>query len=95
MRERDFQRQVVEAAGYLGWTCVHFPAMQMNPSGWPDLICFRDGQTEIMELKTERGRLGPRQVEWIERLQAAGMSVNVFRPADWDQIEALLRRDAV
>lgn len=94
MRERDFQRAVTEAAGYLGWVCVHFPAMQMNPSGWPDLICFKDGRTEIMELKTERGKLGPRQEEWLDRLREAGMSVNVFRPADWEQIEALLKGEA-
>lgn len=94
MREREFQRQVTEAASYLGWVCVHFRSMQLNPSGWPDLICFRDGQTEIMELKTAKGKLGPRQVEWVERLREAGMSVNVFRPDDWEQIEALLRGEA-
>lgn len=91
MREKDFQRQVETAAAFLGWVCKHFPAMQMNPSGWPDLICFKDGRTEIMELKNEKGKLGPRQIETIDELRTVGMSVNVFRPDDWEAIEKLLK----
>jgi hypothetical protein len=94
MRERDFQRQVETAAAFLGWVCKHFPNMQMNPAGWPDLICFRDGRTEIMELKNEKGKLGARQEEAIDELRAVVMSVHVFRPGDWPEIERVLRGEA-
>jgi hypothetical protein len=94
VRERDFQKQVEQAAALLGWLCFHFPAMQMNPSGWPDLICFRDGRTKILELKNEKGKLGPRQEETLAELQLAGMDARVYRPDDWDELEQSLREDA-
>jgi VRR-NUC domain len=89
--EAGFQRAVLGAAEALGWVCVHFPAMLANPSGWPDLLCFRDGRCLLMELKRENGRLGPKQAEWIERLAAVGIDVRVFRPSQWDAIETTLR----
>ena len=93
MREKDFQKQVEQAAACLGWLCFHFPAMQMNPSGWPDLICFRNGRTKILELKNEKGKLGPRQIETLADLQHAGMDARVWRPGDWDELEADLREE--
>lgn len=91
--EKEFQRAVVEMAAHLGWLCVHFPAMLANPSGWPDLICFRDGKVLVAELKTERGTLGPRQKEWVENLREAGITVHVWRPSSWPAIEATLLGD--
>ncbi len=94
--EAAFQATVVEAATQLGWICVHFPAMLANPSGWPDLLLFRDGRLIIAELKTERGRLGPRQREWCDRLFGAGFPVRVWTPAMWDtEIVPALRGNAL
>lgn len=89
--ERDWQRVVVDFARYLGWEVFHFPNMQMNPAGFPDLLCFRDGRTLLLELKREGGRLGPRQVECIERLGQAGVTVHVLRPSQWDELDAIIR----
>lgn len=89
--EADFQKQVKQAAALLGWFCLHFPNAVINPAGWPDLMCFRDGKMLLMELKRENGRLGPRQEEMIETLNHCGQVVHVFRPSDWDQIEKTLR----
>jgi hypothetical protein len=71
--------------------CLHFPNALVNPSGWVDLICFKDGATLLLELKNETGKLGPKQVEMHERLSQAGMTVHVVRPSEWDDVEALLK----
>jgi hypothetical protein len=47
------------------------------------------------ELKTEQGRLGPGQREWLAALAAVGAEVAVWTPADWPQIEATLRGQLV
>lgn len=91
MREAEFQRTVQQAAGYLGWYVVHFPNMISNPAGWPDLLLMKNGKVLLLELKGEKGRLGPRQAECHERLRAAGMHIEVVRPSDWDRLEALLK----
>jgi hypothetical protein len=88
--EASFQATVKEAAETFGWLCIHFPAMLANPSGWPDLLCFRDGQCRVMELKAERGKLGLKQIEMIGRLAAVGVDVLVLRPSDWELIMAIL-----
>lgn len=94
MREASWQRTVVEAARWLGWDVYHFPNMVGNPAGFPDLLLFKDGRTLVMELKSEKGTLGPRQVECIERLGQAGIVVHVLRPSMWDMVESLLRGES-
>lgn len=89
--EKEFQRSVLEAASALNWFCLHFPNAVINPAGWPDLICFRGGKCLLMELKRENGKLGPKQEEMIDTLQHCGQVVHVFRPSQWDEIEATLR----
>lgn len=89
--EKAFQQQVTHAAALLGWFCVHFPNAVINPAGWPDLLCFRDGECLLMELKRENGKLGPKQQEMIETLKHCGCVVHVFRPSDWPDIEMTLR----
>jgi hypothetical protein len=42
------------------------------------------------ELKTERGKLDPAQVNWLRTLDAAGAEVHVWRPSDMQAITNLL-----
>jgi hypothetical protein len=93
--EREFQRTVVDAARTFGWFVVAFPQMVGNPPGWPDLTMFRNGNTVLVELKTERGKLSPRQLAMREDLKAHGMTVYVWRPSMWDDIVALLEHEHV
>jgi hypothetical protein len=92
--EAQFQATVVKAARTHGWLTIHFPDMLANPSGFPDLILLRRGVCLFVELKRENGKLGPKQAEWIETLDAAGFPVRVWRPSDWDEIEQTLREAA-
>lgn len=89
--EAEFQAAVVEAAELHGWECFHFPNAIINPRGWPDLLMLRNGVWRLRECKTERGRLGPRQMEMIARLQANGADVEIWKPDMWGEIETALK----
>ena len=72
----------------------HTP-VQFDGAGFPDLVLARDGEIIFAELKSERGRLQPNQRRWIERLASAGaqsVEVHVWRPRDWEHIQARLGR---
>jgi hypothetical protein len=90
--EKSWQQTVKSAAAMSGWFCLHFPNAVINPSGWVDLICFRDGATLLLELKNETGTLGAKQIEMHETLAHYGHTVHVLRPQQsWDAILDLLR----
>jgi hypothetical protein len=82
--EAEFMATVREAAHRLGWVTVHFPNALCNPSGWPDLLMFKDGGVLIAELKTGTGKLGPKQWEWIGTLAGVGIDVRIWTPDMWD-----------
>ena len=88
--EADFQKAVMELAELRGWWCVHWPNARFNPI-WPDLTCYRGGVCRHLELKTVRGRLGPKQREVCGRLFDQGFPVLVANPNQWDEIEEWLR----
>lgn len=54
--------------------------------GCPDLLVGHRGQTYLLEVKSARGRLGPRQREWAERWR--GHPVCVVRSVD-EALEAV------
>lgn len=93
MNERQFQDQVIALAILYGWHVVHYrPAMMpsgrwmtalQGHSGAPDLIMVHEDRGTIFaELKADKGRLAPDQVEWLRKLDAAGNEVYVWRPKD-------------
>ncbi len=74
--EADFTTFVIDLARVLGWRTAHFrPAktdkgwrtpVQGDGAGFPDLILLRGNRMVVAELKAERGRLSPAQVEWLD-----------------------------
>jgi hypothetical protein len=89
--EEDFQKAVcgfAAAAGYL----VHYQRRSgfvgtdgtwkgSGPAGFPDIVLAKANRNPIfVELKTERGRLRPDQVGWMETLGA--VYHRVWRPRD-------------
>jgi len=84
--EEEFQGHIVYMARYLGWVWYHTHDSRRSPAGFPDLVLVRD-RVLFREVKAEKGRLSPAQVEWHDRLQRAGADVGVWRPSDWDRIE--------
>ena len=101
--EAEFQSAVVELAEALGWHWWHFADSRrpgrgglwvgdVGARGWPDLVLVRHNRHLLRELKTDGGRLSKAQQQAIQLLAAAGFDVAVWRPADWDDIEADLNR---
>ena len=63
------------------------------PPGYPDLTIAGRRGVLWAEVKSERGKMQPRQQDWRYMLQASGQQWRLWRPADWTsgQIHADLR----
>jgi hypothetical protein len=91
-REGHFQTRVVKLARVFGWRVYHPWLSIHSGSGWPDLFLVRKGHAVAAELKTARGHVRSSQQDWIDELNAVcGIQAYTWRPADWDQIVAVLR----
>lgn len=100
MTERELQSAVIECARLLGWRVAHFrPAetskgwrtpVEADGAGFPDLVMARRGRLLFVELKSEKGKLRPEQVAWLDALNPLAF---VWRPADWlsGTVEHVLR----
>jgi hypothetical protein len=90
--EAEFMATVKKTAEQLGWLVWHFPNALINPCV-PDLFMFRDGVLVLAELKTNRktSRLSVNQARMLLNLDAHGFYCYVWRPSDWDEIEATLK----
>lgn len=105
MSENELLEAVLEMAALLGWRCYHArpartasgwrTAAQGNgAAGFPDLVLVRNGCLWFVELKAEKGRVGPAQELWLDALKfVPGVRVDVWRPDDWrsGRVEAVLR----
>ena len=101
MKEKDFQKQVIQLAELLGWVVYHFSdsRRQVSPgvfvgdsgaAGFPDLVLVRD-RVVFAELKGDGGRLRPKQVDTIDSLREAEAEVYVWFPDDLVEIKRVLK----
>lgn len=90
--EKDFAQTVVETAEALGWTVWRTWRSDHSPSGEPDLRMAHPVLRRVIwaELKSYKGRLTAAQQQSIETLMAAGATVFIWRPTDWEEIESIL-----
>jgi hypothetical protein len=105
MSEAELQECVIATAHLFGWRVAHFRAAQTkhgwrtpvaaDGKGFPDCVLVRD-RVIFAELKAERGRTSPEQLDWLAALANANAEQYVWRPSDWasGEIEAALRRRA-
>ena len=92
--EDEFRASVVDMATRFKWRVYHVLDSRKSikqGNGFPDLVLLRRGQLMFVELKTKDGRLEPKQVEWRDELREAGQDWRLWRPADMDAIERILR----
>lgn len=97
--EDQFKRQVIELARTLGWRVAHFrPArtshgwrtpVEADGAGFPDLLLVRD-RVVFLELKREKTRPTPDQVEWLRALVKAGAEAYIARPSDLTRVAEIL-----
>ena len=91
MTEREWQAQVVDAARLMGWRVYHTHDSRRSEPGWPDLALVRD-RLVMAELKTDTGRVSNDQQKWLALLTAAGVETYLWRPSDFDEVLAVLKR---
>lgn len=70
--------------------------------GFPDLVLVRAPRLAFAELKGERGSVRPEQKDWLMALAACAVDVSrrprpvpevyLWWPADWPEIEEVLKR---
>lgn len=99
--EKQFLEKVAEAAQYLGWRVAHWrPAwttkgyrtpVQFDGKGFFDLILVRGDRLIMAEVKAERGNLTLEQLDWHNLLKETKAEVYIFKPSQWQEIEAILR----
>lgn len=89
--ENEWQAEVVKAAKLGGWRVYHTYNSKRSVKGFPDLVLVRDS-TIFAELKTNAGKVGAEQEEWLAALARAGQEVYVWRPGDFEEVRATLLR---
>lgn len=96
MLEREFQKNVREVLGKLGFVVWVFPNMKYTVAGVPDLTFWhpnRPGRLFFWELKTQKGRVRPEQIEAIKHLETVpGVDARIVRPSDWPALRDELVR---
>jgi YD repeat-containing protein len=90
LTEAQFQAQVIDLAGLLGYKHYFTYRSKRSPAGWPDLALCRD-RLVLVELKRERGVVSEKQKAWIGWLLEAQVETYVVRPADLDDLAAVLQ----
>lgn len=99
LTEAQFTTQVIQYAKLCGWRVAHFRAaktakgwrtpVQGDGAGFPDLVLLRRGQIVVAELKVG-GTLATKQTEWLAAFCEANVTTYLWRPSDWEQIQAVL-----
>ena len=102
-REDGFLHTVLKMAQALGWMAFH-PRPARTAHGWVTALSGDPGYVYVTlakaghplilaELKSAHGRVSPAQQAWLDVLrQADGHRVELWTPAEWEYIEAVLRR---
>lgn len=91
LTEKAWQGQVVELATLYRWWSFHPYESRRSEEGWPDLTFLRPPEFFVAELKTDKGKLRPAQSRVIAMLEASGVEVHVWRPADFDAVHERLK----
>lgn len=83
---------VMELANLCNWRIYHTRDSRGSQPGFPDLVLVKPPQVIFMELKSPTGRTTVAQREWLADLgRCEEVETRLYRPADWPEIENLLR----
>jgi hypothetical protein len=94
MSEAELQANVRELARVRGWKCYHTYDSRKSDQGFPDLVLVRKNRLLFVELKSEKGKPSPAQLEWLHVLMLTRrVETFVWRPSSWldGTVEGMLR----
>lgn len=105
VKEKEFQRAVIELAEAWGWRCYHTHDSRGSQPGFPDLTMVRRQRLIFAELKSVDGNPTDEQTAWLTDLGRVAdeiqhfvpgsppiLEVYLWRPSDWPEIEQALKR---
>jgi len=76
MLEQQIQTKIIKQLTKEGWLCLKI--IKLSASGYPDLLCHRDGETMYIEVKRPVGKLSALQELRILELRAKGITVKIW-----------------
>lgn len=85
MSEDQLQSVVIELAAYHQYEVrYHNPDSRRSQAGFPDLVLISTSRRRALfrELKTQDGRVRPKQREVLKAMTTAGLDADVWRPSD-------------
>ena len=95
--EKQFMAQVIQMARLFRWLVYHTYDSRRSVPGFPDLVAIRaprpgsPARLIAAELKSSRGTTTPEQDAWLQAFREVGAEVFIWRPAQWEEIEATLK----
>ena len=98
MKERDWQRTVLEYARFRDWKAAHFDASvrvvrdggrtrhvgDRGAAGFPDLVLVREDRLIFAELKQDSTYPSAKQREWLDLLLSAARRVGDDLLPKWE-----------
>jgi hypothetical protein len=90
--EKDFQKKVTDLCDYLHLKWHHETDSRRSKKGFPDLLIAGPGGVLFVELKSAKGKTTAEQEEWLDKLDQAGATVYVWRPADFEDAALILKQ---
>ena len=84
--EKDIEKYLIKRIKQLSGLCYKW---QSTVTGVPDRIVILNQKILFVELKTETGKLSPRQIFVFDELGEAGFPVHILR--SYDDVEDLIR----
>jgi len=76
MLEQAIQSKIIKKLTQEGWLCLKI--IKLSKSGYPDLLCHKDGKTMYIEVKRPNGKLSEIQKLRIKELRDNGINVKVW-----------------
>ena len=93
LTEAQWQSRVLAAFRLFGWRVFVDRVAYRSDPGWPDIFAIHAGQRRCIwvELKSERGKLSPAQLDWGDALILAGQEWYCWKPSDFDRAVLVMR----
>jgi Holliday junction resolvase len=82
-------------ARQFGWRFYHTLNSWGSAKGFPDLVLVRPPRLLFVELKSDKGKVKPEQIEWLADLRASKAEAYLWRPMDVEAVVAILAQVGV